>query len=321
MMTATGDLDGAVALLRAAAESFPDSIELFRYARQISLPPDLAARAVALASAITAEDPKPLQRIAASILLRSGKDLPEGLKSQYSRTFAPAGASLKRALVEDQGEAVTIARADASAPLVIVFTGLADQAQMPIREFDRNLAALGVSAIYLRDRARCLFLKGIPGVAPDRDAALAMLRDLIADIAPTRLVTIGSSSGGHAAIGYGIALGADAVIGFSAATNVTPAFLEADGRGRALAYKLGQLPAEFLDPLPALRACETPPVIHLVYGIEHPQDPMHADYLASEDGVFLHALDDVEAHPTLPVMASRGELLPFLAGIITPGVA
>ncbi|MBC7986782.1 MAG: tetratricopeptide repeat protein [Sphingomonadaceae bacterium] len=318
MASTMGDYDGAVAMLREAITAHPDNIDFYRRASKLGLPSDLNEHGMALATKVGPDDAPHRQRIAAAILMQSGKDLPENLTSQYANIFVPPETDLKRPLVEDDGAPMLVARAEGPAPLVIVFTGLADQAQMPVATFDRNLAALGASAIYLRDRSRYIFLQGIPGVAADRDTAIAMLRDLIAEIAPTRLITLGSSSGGHAAIGYGLALGADTIIGFSAASNLTAAFCAADGRGRALIHKLSRLPEDMLDLLPALRSSAKRPDIHLVYGSHHPQDPMHAEYLASDGGVSLYPLDDVVTHPTLAVMASRGDLLPFLTGIVAP---
>lgn len=317
MASTMGDYDGAVAMLRDAIAKHPDNIDFYRRASKLGLPPDLTEHAVALASKIGSGDAPHRQRIAAAILTHSGKDLPENLASQYANIFVPPAADLKRPPVEDRGEPMIVARAEGPAPLVIVFTGLADQAQMPIVTFDRNLAALGASAIYMRDRSRYLFLNGVPGIAEDRDAAIAMLRGLIAEIAPTRLITLGSSSGGHAAVGYGISLGADAIIGFSAATNLTAAFCASDGRGRAVIHKLSRFPEEMLDLRPGLRSSAKRPDIHLVYGANHPQDQAHAQYLANEEGVSLYPLDDVEAHPTLAVMGSRGDLLRFLRGIVS----
>ena len=70
-------------------------------------------------------------------------------------------------------------------------------------------------------------MNGIPPVAEDVGALVALLRQHIDQFAPKRTIFIGSSGGSHAAILFGYLLGADYVHAFSPHTNIDPAYWRA----------------------------------------------------------------------------------------------
>lgn len=208
-----------------------------------------------------------------------------------------------------------MAEGQASEAIALVFTGLADQAMFPLPIFDRYLATLNLTAVYLRDHNRLLYNNGISSLASDFAGTVKSLHSLVSDLGTRRLITIGTSAGGYAAIRYGLALDAECIVGFSAPTNLTADFLADDGRGRAVARRLQTLPADALDALPLIQARERPTPIHLVYGEDMREDRRHALHLEGASGVNLHPLPGVDIHGSLGVLAQEKKLLPFLTSV------
>lgn len=319
MLIEMDDPAGAIEAVRAALDRGCSSIKLFRHVPVTALPGDLAAAAARSARALDADAPLASRAIAFSVLTQLDQDLPEGIAPSYYRSdLVPDDADLLRSVVKDDGGEILSAPMEEPAPLALIFTGLADQASMPLFVFDRCLAALGVSALYLRDKQRFGFLRGLRSVGAGRDETIARLSAMIGEVAPTRLLTIGASVGGHAAVCYGAELRADAIIGFSAVTNGSPAFLVDDGRGRIFASKFRAIPLELLDSRVALEAAARPVPVHLVYGSGNWRDARHARHLAPVEGVVLHPLEGFKAHGTILALAGGGDLMPFLRRVALP---
>jgi hypothetical protein len=90
----------------------------------------------------------------------------------------------------------------------------------PQFEFVGTLRRIGVShALFVRDPLQSWYMRGCAidssGQEPDPfDSLVHILRREVASLRPSRLVTIGASMGGYAAIRAALSLGADAAIGF-----------------------------------------------------------------------------------------------------------
>lgn len=132
----------------------------------------------------------------------------------------------------DKGGTLVIAFAGADAAL-----GGGIQGGVPSHEFVRACRNAGVRrAIFVRDVLRAWYLRGIGSAPSDEpDAAsgvgatddsfegmLSLLRHEIDRVRPTKLVTIGSSMGGYAAVRAGIELGADHIVAFAPQVVIDP---------------------------------------------------------------------------------------------------
>jgi hypothetical protein len=71
-----------------------------------------------------------------------------------------------------------------------------------------------INRILLRDPSNSWYHRGVPGLGEDVDAVVAALQQMIADIAPSQVITIGQSMGAYAAIMFGQLLQVDTVIAF-----------------------------------------------------------------------------------------------------------
>src|SRR6202043_3781310 len=116
------------------------------------------------------------------------------------------------------GRDVMVAEVPNAATAVLIFTGGNDAVSMPLPLFDRYLATLDVTAIYLKDFRRLQYLLGIESLSADYQGTLAALRDMLSRLGVKRLCTIGHCVGGFAAIRYGVELGAGRIVTFGAPT-------------------------------------------------------------------------------------------------------
>eukprot|EP00746_Dinoflagellata_sp_MGD_P009346 gnl/MRDRNA2_/MRDRNA2_118970_c0_seq1.p1 gnl/MRDRNA2_/MRDRNA2_118970_c0~~gnl/MRDRNA2_/MRDRNA2_118970_c0_seq1.p1 ORF type:complete len:273 (-),score=58.34 gnl/MRDRNA2_/MRDRNA2_118970_c0_seq1:222-1040(-) len=91
-----------------------------------------------------------------------------------------------------------------------------EHAGTPPHEFIKACRHAGVThAIFCRDLQQSWYLKGTPEKQGGFDTVVAALRAEIEAVKPVRVVTLGASMGGYAAIRAALTLEADAVIAFS----------------------------------------------------------------------------------------------------------
>ena len=159
------------------------------------------------------------------------------LRSSASRQRARLGNSLVRSWditpsgnggATPHGGTLVIAFAGADAAL-----GGGINGGVPSHEFVRACRNAGVRrAIFVRDVLRAWYLRGVGGggvgaggaeEAEDSfDGVMDLLRAEIAAVRPSRLVTIGSSMGGYAAVRAALALEADAALAFAPQVAIDP---------------------------------------------------------------------------------------------------
>lgn len=98
-------------------------------------------------------------------------------------------------------------------PLIISFAGLGDQFQ-----FRNMLATLDVNVIYLRDLKHNWYLNGVPGVGNTVEEITTFLLGKKSQYSFRKIITIGASAGGFAALLFGSRIGADVIMAFSPQT-------------------------------------------------------------------------------------------------------
>lgn len=116
---------------------------------------------------------------------------------------------------------------DLAAPspvLVIAFGGLTmSVGGIPPFEFFRVLNDVApAKKVFLRDLRQSWYHRGVEGFAPDIAGVEAGLRRIVAEAEPRKLVTIGASAGGYAALLFGRLLGATEVHAFGPQTFIGP---------------------------------------------------------------------------------------------------
>ncbi len=169
-------------------------------------------------------------------LLERANALGEAATADQIRECAHAIVEASHAHQRRAGEAIVrswtpagLAAADST--LLICFAG-ADanlgggmSGGMPSHEFVKSCRRAGVThALFVRDCLRAWYTRGVRvGSSPDDahctsgsfEGLVSALRCEIADLRPARVVTIGSSMGGYAAVRAALALNADGAVAFS----------------------------------------------------------------------------------------------------------
>ena len=227
---------------------------------------------------------------------------------------SPGDSQLLRPVVVDLPEKdLLTAECPGAETLVIAFTGTNDRMWIPITLFDRYLAALGVSAVYLKDFRRLLFVKGILSLGERYEDTLAGLGELARRFHARRVCTIGNSGGARPAIRYGVDLGAANIVGFAAATGPQPCLNVDRSQGDQIVNRrvLQHASGESLDLRPFLMSRRLASKITLFYSATSQAEAANARHLSGIEGVSLCPVDGPS--PTILSLAKQAGFLETLA--------
>jgi lipopolysaccharide biosynthesis regulator YciM len=200
---------------------------------------------------------------------------------------------------------------------VFVFTGLGGRMGLRLPIFDHYLAALGVSAFYLKDFTGLAALNGIKSLGGRYAATLNSLHDLITARGIKRVCTIGYLAGVRAAVRYGIDLNAESIIGFSGATGLEPALAEANLNSRIIERFTESLSPDILDLNRFLRYRVYRSNIELIYDPEAESERDNALHLSGLTGVHLHPLTGRAHYESITAqLAVEDKLFDLLATLL-----
>jgi len=159
-------------------------------------------------------------------------------------------------------------------------------------EFVKTLYGKNLHQFYVRDRDNLWYQYGIDGLAENIDAAAKAMHAEVQKAPHKRVVTIGNSMGGYAAILYGILAGVDKVIAFAPQSFISHDMRQQHGDKRWQS-DLGRIPHEdmpYPDLLPLIEA--HPEVKIAVYYCEGDElDKLHAERLRQLPNVSIHTLE------------------------------
>src|SRR2546430_8655962 len=102
----------------------------------------------------------------------------------------------------------------ASSTLLIAFAAMSTVSPPPFHFFEFT-SGLGVKRLFVRDPASVWYQRGVPGFGETIDEVAAALQSIIDEQDIERMVVIGSSAGGYAALAFGTLLRADLVLSFA----------------------------------------------------------------------------------------------------------
>ncbi len=235
--------------------------------------------------------------------------LPE--HARHARRLIAAGQHIARWLGQDGPDTLSrlngavMRRHPDAARTLLVFTGQARQVWVSISLFDRFLRQFPINAIYLTEESGFAYMDGIAGFGASYPAALAGMRAAVAGLGAPALCCLGTSSGGDAALRYGLDLGADRVLAFSP-------YL--DMRRSALFNE--RFPAMVLDVAVLYRRAARIPEVRIVFGAANAGDRATAGRFASLPGATLDPIAGYERHDVIPELIATGRLQPLLAGLL-----
>jgi hypothetical protein len=200
--------------------------------------------------------------------------------------------------------------------VVIAFTGGAAKLMLPVYEFFDTTKSLGYSRILLRDQYHRHYHRGIDNQRPDFPSLIGYLREEIERLSPKKILCIGTSSGGYAAIRAGHELGADYVHAFAPQTGDLPAGLGAPKRR----YRLWPLKnglsrhsgTKFIELSRLLKDWNRKTIYYVHYGRGCRSDRYHAERLLRAPGVVSIGYPS-DAHLIAIFLAKKGFLTKALA--------
>jgi pimeloyl-ACP methyl ester carboxylesterase len=201
-----------------------------------------------------------------------------------------------------------------STVLLLAFGGMAGSITIPPFEFFSLTAEMPVKRLFVRDLRQAWYHRGTPGLGSTISAVGTSLKQLIACQRVDRLVTVGSSAGGYAALVFGTLLDADRVLCFAPQTTIDPDILSrmSDHRWTGLLRDLDAthgLDSRWTDLRRALREAhrEADTKYDLYFDHTFLADRLHAERLSEVDGVRLHGLQG-GGHAIARTMRDTGQL-------------
>jgi amino acid adenylation domain-containing protein len=201
--------------------------------------------------------------------------------------------------------------------VLILFADRFHTLGMPLPAIHRWLGRLPASLIYLRDFRRLYYLAGVPELGTDRAATVAALRATVAALGGRRILCYGNSAGSFAALDYGAALGAEAVLAMAGPTNLRPEF-NAHLRWVASSLRLHKaMPDAVADLRPLFTAGAPVQRFRIVFGEHDWDDRLQAENLAGAANAELVPVPGYLGHNVTMELVRRGgfgAMLDWLTG-------
>jgi acetyl esterase/lipase len=185
-----------------------------------------------------------------------------------------------------------LGRLSRSHTMLVAFGGINSRSGIAPYEFSSLTGRAGVKRLYVRDLHQSWYHRGMPGHGDDLMDVAAALQKIVAQRRVQRLVVVGNSAGGYAALVFGTLLGADLVLAFSPQTILN---LEAlaqmddhrwDDKIQALEESSAFDP-DWIDLSRALPAARRSDTEYRVFFDDTHKDRAHAERLAGIDGMRL----------------------------------
>jgi pimeloyl-ACP methyl ester carboxylesterase len=181
--------------------------------------------------------------------------------------------------------------------LLLLFGGLAQQIGMPFFEFNKITSGLSrVNKIFLRDKYRSWYHRGLPRMGRDIDAVASFLQQYTAHASTHKIIAVGNSGGGYAALLFGALLGVDEVHAFSPKTFIDPIkrIINNDippkyGARHLLRLYLHGKRKYFDLKKVFLASASQKGNYHIYYAENNKKDHLHASHVKSISGIHLHS--------------------------------
>jgi hypothetical protein len=226
-------------------------------------------------------------------------------------------------LTTDRTVAAALDLGSSSSTVLVAFAGLPGHGAPPFEFFD-VAHDLEVKKAYLRDLDHAWYHAGVRGFADSPNALVDKLREILKAADANRVVFVGSSAGGWAALMFGALLDVDLVLAFSPQTTLDEQELGGANDTRwdrwlSRARRQNLLLEDRLDLRQVLES--NPPsegrrrVIH--YASTHELDRFHAERLAELPGIELVGHDEEQARGGMIRYLGMSERLgPILADAV-----
>src|SRR5579871_5923748 len=213
-------------------------------------------------------------------------------------------------LLDYNRAALLVAPCRGASSLVITFGGNTAQLALP-----SEITTLeNTHVIAIRDPQRCFSLRGLPGLGETYWACLHNIRRLMTEFGVTNLYCLGVSAGGYSALRYGLDLGADGVLVFSAPTTLDLADDDDAPLSRypQLTALYRDLPDIRLDLAKLYEAKLPRPRAILVYSPSDKRDCWLADRMRGINGVKLDVAPKEAGHRVFSWLKAANRISPYI---------
>jgi pimeloyl-ACP methyl ester carboxylesterase len=210
-----------------------------------------------------------------------------------------------------------------SSTVLVAFSGFGRRGGTPFFEFAGVTHRLPVKRLFVRDLQRFWYQRGIAGFGGSIDEVAGSLRELLDHHGVERVIAMGHSAGGYAALLFGTLLEADVVLSFAPQTVLDRAWLHSIGDRRWDRFldpldRAGgpdQRYIDLSDALPREHSHDT--LYHVHYNGSYEVDESHARHLEGVPGLELHAHAH-QGHGVVRVLRGSGELERIIQAAIEP---
>jgi len=215
-------------------------------------------------------------------------------------------------------EVFQIERSESGGNLYIFFGGLAAGVAMPPFEFFNASRILDENKIFVRDLRQQWYQTGLDGISRDIPSTAQFLAREIEKTAPEKIVFVGNSMGGFAAILFCALLGRGEAIAFAPQSFISPWLRLRHGDARWRRPIARTWVRSFLKPRVwnlrhILKRMGIPTRISIYVSSADRLDRIHAAHLEDLPGVRVREFDD-GGHGVVRLLRDRGELPEIMKG-------
>lgn len=216
------------------------------------------------------------------------------------------------AAVDVSIQAVEFDLVPGSTTLYIFFGGMAAGIAMPPFEFYRAAQILDDSKIFIRDFDQCWYHAGLHGCSHDIGSTASYLRREIDRIGARRVVLVGNSMGGFAAMLFAALLGTGEVIAFAPQTFISPSLRMRHHDRRwprqiAKVWWRGLFGQKIWDLKPLLASSGASLNVSVFVSPNDHLDAIHARHIEGLPGVTVYRIDG-GGHDLVRVLRDSGRL-------------
>ena len=209
---------------------------------------------------------------------------------------------------------IPVAEADT---LLLVFAGTNNRLWMTFSLLHKLLRKTQISIVYCRDLRRDWYASGVVGVGGDFASTVHGFRDLATAHGARRILTLGNCVGCGGALRFGLALGAQGVLGLGPKLQPNDA-LKPDQKA-SLASIRQLLPSGHKAARIRYREADSRPAVSLIYGERCGADAAEARSMADIPGIEATAIPESADPDSVKDLLVRGLLEPVLHDFVCHG--
>ncbi len=200
--------------------------------------------------------------------------------------------------------------------MIIAFgaMGNIDSGEAPF-EFIKTLKNLNVSKVFLRDINRSWYHTGMYEISEDIEGTVSFLKEQINRSAAKRVICIGNSMGGYAALLFGILLKVDYILTFAPQTSLKK--IDLIMSKQQIKHVHNHFSNTYFDINEVLTTYLNTSSIHIYYDPSIARDKVHAMHISRHSNVYLHKCDGL-GHILHCSLMKTGEFQLILFRLMNP---